>query len=184
MPFLRHRIDQTERLWPCARRWSCRSASASSPASDCIRRVKRAVPPRPGCSPSITSGKPNRAPSIAMRDWQASATSRPPPRQKPWITATVGNLQGFEAVDHRMRPADRGLDRTGIGGAAKFIDVGAGDEAGWFCGANDDARRPLAFQRRQHQIEFFDAHRPTACWRWRRRDRTTARQCRRYRGSA
>ena len=55
-----------------------------------ISCVKRAVPPRPGCRPSITSGKPKRAPSIAMRDWQASATSRPPPRQKPWITATLG----------------------------------------------------------------------------------------------
>ena len=52
--------------------------------------VKRTVPPRPGCRPSITSGKPNRASSIAIRIWQASATSRPPPRQKPWITATVG----------------------------------------------------------------------------------------------
>ncbi len=52
--------------------------------------MKRTVPPRPGCRPSITSGKPNRALSIAMRDWQASATSRPPPRQKPWITATLG----------------------------------------------------------------------------------------------
>ena len=54
------------------------------------RRVKRTVPPRPGCRPSITSGKPKRAPSIAIRDLQASATSSPPPRQKPWITATVG----------------------------------------------------------------------------------------------
>ena len=52
--------------------------------------VKRTVPPRPGCRPSITSGKPNRASSIAIRIWQASATSRPPPRQKPWITATLG----------------------------------------------------------------------------------------------
>ncbi len=47
------------------------------------RCVKRAVPPKPGCRPSITSGKPKRAPSMAMRIWQASATSRPPPRQKP-----------------------------------------------------------------------------------------------------
>ena len=52
--------------------------------------VNRTVPPRPGCRPSITSGKPNRASSIAIRIWQASATSRPPPRQKPWITATLG----------------------------------------------------------------------------------------------
>src|SRR3984957_20392803 len=66
------------------------------------------------------------------------------------------NPQRFEAVDHRMRPADRGLDRAGIDGATKFIDIGTGDEAGWFCGANDNSRRPLAFQRRQHGIKFLD----------------------------
>src|SRR3984957_1513015 len=66
------------------------------------------------------------------------------------------NPQRFEAVDHRMRPADRGLDRTGIGSTAKFIDVGTCDEAGWFCRANDNSRRPLIFQCRQHGIKFLD----------------------------
>src|SRR5579862_1861357 len=56
-----------------------------------ISRVSRTVPPRPGCSPSKTSGKPKLASSMAMRKSQASATSSPPPRQKPWITATVGS---------------------------------------------------------------------------------------------
>ena len=104
----------------------------------------------------MTSGKPNRAPSIAMRDWQASATSRPPPRQKPWITATVGIFSAFEPVDHRMGPADCGLDGARIGRAAKFIDVGAGDEPGFLGRTNDHSRRPLAFQRRQHGFEFLE----------------------------
>ena len=48
--------------------------------SGSISRVNRAVPPRPGCRPSWISGKPNLAPSMAMRTLQASATSSPPPR--------------------------------------------------------------------------------------------------------
>ena len=100
----------------------------------------------------MISGKPKRAPSIAMRIWQASATSRPPPRQKPWITATVGMRNASKPVDHRMRPADLGLDRLGIAGAAEFVDVGTGNETGCFCGANDQARRPLFFQLRQASV--------------------------------
>ena len=118
--------------------------------------VKRAVPPRPGCRPSITSGKPNRASSIAIRIWQASATSSPPPRQKPWITATLGTRRAFEPVDHRMRAADLGLDRARIGRAAKRIDVGAGNEAGLLGGTDDEAGGAVAFQLRQHLVEFLD----------------------------
>ena len=66
------------------------------------------------------------------------------------------DLQAFEAVDHRMGPADRRLDNSGIGGAAEFVDVGAGNEAGCLRRANDNPDRPLAFQRRQHLIQFFD----------------------------
>ena len=65
------------------------------------------------------------------------------------------NLQRVEPVDHRMRPADRRLDQSRIGGAAKFIDVGAGDETGWLGGANDNSGGPLAFQRREHRVELF-----------------------------
>ncbi|EAQ35822.1 hypothetical protein NB311A_05378 [Nitrobacter sp. Nb-311A] len=66
--------------------------------------VKRAVPPRPGCRPSITSGKPNLALSMAIRVRHASATSSPPPRQKPWITATLGI---FSASSRSMMPCAR-----------------------------------------------------------------------------
>ena len=51
--------------------------------------VARQVPPRPGCRPSITSGKPRLASETAMRMSQASASSRPAPRQWPWRTAMV-----------------------------------------------------------------------------------------------
>ena len=66
------------------------------------------------------------------------------------------NFQAFEAVDHRMGAADRDLDRPRIGGAAEFVDVGAGDETGCFCRADDEPGGPLAFQRRQHRLEFLD----------------------------
>src|SRR6202043_1683064 len=66
------------------------------------------------------------------------------------------DFQGFESVDHRMGSADRGFDWTGIGRAAKFVDVGAGDETGFFRGTYDKSRRALAFQRRQNGVEFFD----------------------------
>ncbi len=72
--------------------------------------MKRTVPPRPGCRPSITSGNPKRALSMAMRVLQASATSSPPPRQKPWITATARNLQRVEPVDHGVGPGHHGFD--------------------------------------------------------------------------
>ena len=55
-------------------------------------RIERAVPLKPGNIPSFTSGKPMRVASsrVAMRQWQASASSRPPPRQKPWMQHTTG----------------------------------------------------------------------------------------------
>src|SRR5712664_5024175 len=84
------------------------------------------------------------------RDFEAAAEAEARDHGDGW------DLQGLEAVDHRMGTADRGLDRLGIAGATKFVDVGAGDEAGRFRRANDKPGRPLAFQRRQHGIEFFD----------------------------
>src|SRR5579871_4696264 len=63
--------------------------------------------------------------------------------------------QRLEAIDHRMSPADRSLDRLRITCAAKLIDIGAGDEAGFFRRANDEARRLPAFQLGQNMIELF-----------------------------
>ena len=94
------------------------------------------------------------------------------------------NPQGLQPVDHRMRAADLGLDRAGIGRAAEFVDVGAGDEAGRLGGANDEAGRPLRFRARPAPCRVPRSGRPTAYWRWRPRGRTTARRRRRRRGSA
>ncbi len=62
----------------------------SSAFSGPIRRGSRWVPPAPANSPSVISGKPTLAVGIAMRKWQPSATSKPPPSAVPWIAATIG----------------------------------------------------------------------------------------------
>ena len=41
------------------------------------------------------------------------------------------------------------------GDAGEAEDIGAGDEAGLFGGANDEAGGAMAFQLRQHLVEFF-----------------------------
>ena len=66
------------------------------------------------------------------------------------------NPQGLKPVDHRMRAADLGLDGTRIGRAAKRIDVGTGNEAGLLGGTDDEAGGALAFQLRQHLVQFLD----------------------------
>src|SRR4029079_15926679 len=64
--------------------------------------------------------------------------------------------QLLEPVNHGVRPADLGFDGAGIGRTAKFVDAGAGDEAGGLGGTNDEAGGPRGFQLREHLVEFFD----------------------------
>ncbi len=64
------------------------------------------------------------------------------------------NPQTLEPVGHQMGLRHHGLDHAGIGRAAEFVDVGAGDEAGRLCRADHNAGRPLVFQRGQYQFEF------------------------------
>ncbi len=66
------------------------------------------------------------------------------------------NFYIFEAVDHCVRAADRRLDGGGIGRAAEFVDIGAGDKSGFLRGADDDPGRALSFQRCEHRIKFRD----------------------------
>ena len=55
-----------------------------------IRRGSRCVPPAPGTTPSVTSGKPRTAPGAATRARQARAISKPPPSAAPLMAATAG----------------------------------------------------------------------------------------------
>ena len=45
-----------------------------------ISRASRWVPPPPGTSPRVTSGRPTFAPASTTRKSQARASSKPPPR--------------------------------------------------------------------------------------------------------
>ena len=82
-------------------------------------------------------------------DFEAAAQAEAVDHRDGW------NFQGLETVDHRVGTADRRLDRMGIGGTAKFVDVRTGNKSGIFCGANHNSGGPLAFQSRQHGLEFF-----------------------------
>ena len=63
-----------------------------------------------------------------------------------------------------MRLADLHLDLERIGCPAKLIDVGAGDEPGWFCRANDQpCGRPLSIE--VSTVPIPRSHLPTTCWR-------------------
>ena len=55
-----------------------------------------------------------------------------------------------------MRAADFGLDGQHIARAAKRVDIGAGDEAGFLRGTDHEAGGPRAFQLSYHLVEFFD----------------------------
>ncbi len=155
MPLLRHRVDEAEQLGP---------ARVDGFAGQHQRhRLHRVDEPREARGAAETGVQAEHH----FRKTKAGAVdrnSRPAGEcdfESAAKTETVDhgdgrNLQRFEPVDHRVRPADRGLDRLGVGGAAKFVDVGAGNKPGCLCGANDKARGPLTFQHRQHRVEFFD----------------------------
>ena len=67
------------------------------------RRARRWVPPKPGMTPSATSGWPNFALSAATMKSQASASSQPPPRAKP-LTAAIHGLAECSTAWPRLPP--------------------------------------------------------------------------------
>ena len=54
------------------------------------RRTRRCVPPKPGMTPSLTSGCPKTALGAARMRSQHIASSQPPPNAKPCTAAMVG----------------------------------------------------------------------------------------------
>ncbi len=66
-------------------------------------RTVRVTPPAPGSRPSVTSGTPiSYDPSAAIRWWQASAISSPPPSAAPLIAATTGTPSVSSARSCRL----------------------------------------------------------------------------------
>ena len=136
MPLLRHRIDQPERL-----RLARIDGLAGQHQRHRLHRIDQTRETRGAAETGMQAEHHFRkaearavdrdARLAGQRDFEAAAEAEA-------VDHRDGrNLQRFEPVDHRMRPADRGLDHVGIGRAAKFVDVGAGDEAGWLRRAND-----------------------------------------------
>ena len=103
------------------------------------RRGRRTVPPAPGSRPSFTSGSPSFAPLSAMRKWQPSASSSPPPSAVPWMAATVGFSIALQRRDDvaQFRPLRR---------LAEFGDVGPGDEGAAGAGEHDGRDRGVRRQ--------------------------------------
>ncbi len=93
------------------------AAAAAAP----ISRGRRCVPPAPGISPRVTSGRPTSPSGSMTRRWQASASSSPPPSVVPWSTA---HDRLAEILQRREGFGERGRDRR----LAELRDVGARDE--------------------------------------------------------
>ena len=86
--------SSVSRPMPCALAGAMSLPSAQICSACCMptSRGSRTVPPPPGSRPSFTSGWPSLSLglSMAMRAWQASASSSPPPSAWPLIAATTG----------------------------------------------------------------------------------------------
>ena len=98
----------------------CRPLPSLTAAAIAASRGRRCVPPAPGTMPSFTSGRPSLPSAAAMRKWQPSAISSPPPSAAPLIAATTG-FSPLDAVDH-LRQRRLGHWR------AELADVGPADE--------------------------------------------------------
>ncbi len=155
VPLLRHAIDQPERFCPARV-----DGLAGQHQGHRLHRIDETREARGATEAGMQAehhfgkakaGAVDRNAGLAgKRDFEAAAEAEA-------VNDGDGrNLQTFQAVDHRMRPADRGFDRAKISRAAKFVDIGAGDESGLLRRANDQARGPLVFQRRQHSVEFLE----------------------------
>ena len=73
---------------------------------------RRCVPPNPGMTPSCSSGNPSCALGVATRALHAMATSRPPPRARFSIAATVG--LGPASTMELRTPLKSDMFRTGL----------------------------------------------------------------------
>ncbi len=86
------------------------------------RRGSRWVPPAPGIRPSLISGSPSRVPGAATRQWQPSATSRPPPSGVPCIAAMTGfSLASMTAITSMVVGPCAGLPNSPMSAPAMKV---------------------------------------------------------------
>src|SRR5579863_1977372 len=153
VPFLRHCIDKPERF-----RFSRIDGLSGQHQRHRLHRIdelseaRGAAKTRMQAEHHFRKAKAravDRDPRLASeRDFEPAAEA------KPMDHSNAREPHSFEAVDHRMRPADCRFDGARIGRAAEFVDIGTGDEARGLCRANDEPGRPFTLQRGKHRIEL------------------------------
>ena len=127
------------------------AAAACRPRREAARAAPRAA--RAGSSRRRT----------ATRPWQASAHSRPPPRQAPWMAATTGLGNAREPVEPLLALA-RGALGLGRGAErAEPLHVGAGDEVLLAGGEDDGLHRRVLPERAPAPGRTPRRRRATAC---------------------
>ncbi len=120
-------LDRLRRAQPLPLSSSLVRASAM-PSS----RTVRVTPPPPGSRPRVTSGRPNSAfgRSSAIRWWQASAISSPPPSAVPFSSRHHRTGVGLQPAQLGLEPLGGGeeLRRGLVGDRAEQPQVAAGEE--------------------------------------------------------
>ncbi len=122
-----HPVHQPDPVAPPRRRSSRRSAAARArgpgPPAEAAARCRRS---RDRCRASPRAGRTGRV-SLAMRRWQAIASSHPPPSAKPLTAATTGLPQRSSRAEHPL-PLERPRLAVHRALARDLADVRAGDE--------------------------------------------------------
>ena len=106
-------------------------------------RVSRWVPPLPGMTPRLISGRPSRAERAAMRSVQASAISRPAPRAMAVDAGERRQAHGFQQARKLAAQAGPGGKLARDRALLQFVDVGAGGK-GPVAGPDEDHAVRLA----------------------------------------
>ena len=136
-----------------------------------ISRGSRCVPPPPGIRPSVTSGKPKRADgtSAAIRRWQASASSKPPPSAVPFSAATNG-LPPVSSLRIAFRNGVTiAIASAGAATRAQLIEIAAREEVALVGRQHDALDRRVRKQAIDQVCEFDIVLRDRACSPARRR---------------
>ena len=140
-----------------------RSSAACAP----ISRGSRWVPPAPGSRPSCVSGRPSAVfgLSVAIRYWQASAHSSPPPRQAAVDRRHHRLPDRVEPVEALLASREPASASARVFSARENLDLRAGDEAVLLAGDEDHRlhRRVRGRGAVERGVELVGRPRARAC---------------------
>ena len=138
MPLFDHRIDQAFLLRP-----PCIQSLAGQHQGHGLDRIDQVGQAGGSAEARVQTESNLRQPEPGA--WQsqtviaARATSRPPPRQGPWIMATVGQESAARPSTKAWAFCSFLTISFSITQATKFLDIGADTKSGRFCRANDQS---------------------------------------------